>query len=130
MSVLIPRVRTINVRVSEEEYLELERFCVASGARSISDLVRNTMNSLITSRNQDSSLASSVIEYSAHVRDLELRVKELAAELESFRTGDRPHHDRGPDEMNETAETQPRDATEASSGSALSEQQPPRETDS
>ena len=120
----------INVRVSEEEYLELERFCVASGARSISDLVRNTMNSLIASRNQDSSLASSVIEYSAHVRDLELRVKQLAAELESFRTGDRPHQANGPDEMNETVETQPPDATEASSGSALSAQQPPPETDS
>jgi hypothetical protein len=92
MAVLIPRIRTINVRLSEEEYLELERFCVASGARSISDLVRSTIHSLVTSRNQDNSLASSVIEYSGHVKDLELRVKELAAELESFRTRDRPHH--------------------------------------
>jgi hypothetical protein len=92
MAVLIPRIRTINVRLSEEEYLELERFCVASGARSISDLVRSTMHGLVTSRNQDNSLASSVIEYSGHVKDLELRVKELAAELESFRTSDRPHH--------------------------------------
>jgi len=92
MAVLIPRIRTINVRLSEEEYLELERFCVASGARSISDLVRSTMHSLVISRNQDNSLASSVIEYSGHVKDLEQRVKELAAELESFRTRDRPHH--------------------------------------
>ena len=91
MAVLIPRIRTINVRLSEEEYLELERFCVASGARSISDLVRSTMHSLVISRNQDNSLASSVIEYSGHVKDLELRVKELAAELESFRTSGRPH---------------------------------------
>ena len=47
MTVLIPRIRSINVRLSQEEYLELERFSVASGARSISDLVRSTMNSVV-----------------------------------------------------------------------------------
>jgi hypothetical protein len=129
MSVLIPRIRTINVRLSEEEYLELERFCVASGARSISDLVRNTMNSLVTSRSQDNSLASSVIEYSAHVKDLELRVKELAAELESFRTKDRPHHANGPDETNEAAEMQPLDDARTSAVPTIS-QPPLSETDS
>ena len=129
MAVLIPRIRTINVRLSEEEYLELERFCVASGARSISDLVRNTMNSLVASRNQDNSLASSVIEYSAHVKDLELRVKELAAELESFRTGDRSHHANGPDETNEAAEMQPLDDARTSSVPTIS-QPPLSETDS
>jgi hypothetical protein len=129
MSVLIPRIRTINVRLSEEEYLELERFCVASGARSISDLVRNTMNSLIASTSQDNSLASSVIEYSAHVRDLETRVKELASELESFRISDRLHYANGPDETNEAAETEPLDDTESSSGSDISEP-PLSETDS
>ena len=129
MSVLIPRIRTINVRLSEEEYLELERFCVASGARSISDLVRNTMNSLVSSRNQDNVLASSVIEYSTHVKDLELRVKELAEELASFKTGDRPHHANGPDETNETAEKRPPDDPDTSSGSAILDQ-PLSETDS
>jgi hypothetical protein len=129
MTVLIPRIRTINVRLSEEEYLELERFCVASGARSISDLVRSTMHSLVTSSHQENSLASSVIEYSAHVKDLELRVKELAAELESFRTGVQPLHANGPDESNETAETRPLDHTEISSGSDLLEP-PLSETDS
>jgi len=129
MTVLIPRIRTINVRLSEEEYLELERFCVASGARSISDLVRNTMNSLIASSNQDNSLASSVIEYSTHVRDLELRVKELAAELASFRSGVQPHHANEPDETHETAETQPLDDTKISPGSAILEP-PLSETDS
>jgi len=129
MAVLIPRIRTINVRLSEEEYLELERFCVASGARSISDLVRNTMNSLVTSRNQENSLASSVIEYSTHVRDLELRVKELAAELASFRVGVRPQVVEGPDAKGETAITQPLAEAEVSPGSAMVEHLP-CETDS
>jgi hypothetical protein len=87
------------------------------------------MNSLITSRNQDNSLASSVIEYSAHVRDLEMRVSELAAELESFRTGDRPHHANGPDETKEAVEMRRLDDTDISSGSAMSDP-PLSETDS
>lgn len=99
MAVLIPRIRTINVRLSEEEYLELERFCAASGARSISDLVRNTMNNLVRAGHQENSLASSVNEYSTHVRDLELRVKELAAELASLRTDVQPHHAEGAHEI-------------------------------
>jgi hypothetical protein len=74
-------------------------------------------------------LASSVIKYSAHVNDLELRVKELAAELESFRTGVQPHHANAPDETNATAETRPLDATETSSASDPLEQ-PSSETDS
>jgi hypothetical protein len=126
MTVLIPRVRTINVRLSEEEYLELERFCVASGARSISDLVRSTMHSLVTGSQQENSLASSVIEYSAHVKELELRVRELAAELESFRTGVQPHH---PSEPDATGETQPVEDAEISCDTAAS-QPPLPETDS
>jgi hypothetical protein len=121
MAVLIPRIRTINVRLSEEEYLELERFCVASGARSISDLVRNTMSGLVSSRNRDSLLASSVNEYSAHVKELELRVKQLAAELESLRTSDRSHRANGPDETNEIAEPRPLDDPATPPGSAILE---------
>lgn len=124
MSVLIPRIRTINVRLSEEEYLELERFCVASGARSMSDLVRNTINSLVTTRNQDNSLASSFIKYSAHVNDLELRVKELAAELESFRTGVQPHHANAPDVAKATAETRPLNAATSSGSDPLEQPSP------
>jgi phage shock protein A len=90
MVVLVPRIRPINVRLSEEEYLELERFCVASGARSISDLVRGAMHNVVASGNQNNSLVASVKEYSAQVRDLELTVKELAAELASLRAGVRP----------------------------------------
>jgi hypothetical protein len=129
MVVLIPRIRTINVRLSEEEYEELERFCVASGARSISDLVRSTMHSVVKSGNRDNSLASSVNEYSTQVRDLELRVKELAAELASFRVGVRPQVVEGPDAKGETAITQPLAEAEVSPGSAMVEHLP-CETDS
>jgi hypothetical protein len=77
------------------------------------------MNSLVTSRNQDNSLASSVIEYSSHVKDLELRVKELAAELASFRSDVQPRPANGPEETNDIADTQPLDDTGISYGSAI-----------
>ena len=106
MVVLIPRIRMINVRLSEEEYLELEKFCVASGARSISDLVRSTMHSVVRGGSQESSWASSVNEYAVHVRDLEQKVEVLAAELASFRAGVQPQNVNRPDATNQTAEAQ------------------------
>jgi hypothetical protein len=119
----------INVRLSEEEYLELERFCIASGARSISDLVRSTIHKIVPSGDRDKSLASSVNEYSAHVSDLELRVKELAAELASFRVGAQPQSVAGPDGKGETEVTQLLADAEVSSDSAIGKQ-PPCKTDS
>jgi hypothetical protein len=106
MAVLMPRIRMINVRLSEEEYVELERFCIASGARSISDLVRSTMHRVVRGRNQNSALALSVNEYSTHVRNLEQRVKELAAELASIKAGSDSHRTAAKDEKHETAEVQ------------------------
>jgi hypothetical protein len=117
MSVLIPRIRTINVRLSEEEYLALERFCVASGARSISDLVRGAMDSLVTGGNQEHALASSINRYSTHVRYLELKVEELAAQVESFKAGMLTNPARGIDKRSGTAEEQPVADLDAASSS-------------
>ncbi len=122
MAVLMPRIRMINVRLSEEEYVELERFCVASGARSISDLVRSTMQSVVRGGNQYNGMASSVNEYSTQVRDVERRVKELAAELASIRAGVRPQIAEGTDAKVETTVTQPSVDAEVSSGSGLVKQ--------
>jgi hypothetical protein len=104
----------INVRLSEEEYLELERYCVASGARSISDLVRSTMHSVVENENQNNSLALSISEYSTHVRVLEQRVKELAAELASFRAGVKLQSLEGLGAKGDAAVTQPSADAEAS----------------
>jgi hypothetical protein len=124
MAVLIPRIRTINVRLSEEEYLELERFCIASGARSISDLVRSTMHSIVASGNQDNSLASSFNQYSAQVKALEMRIKELAAELASFRVGAQPQSVAGPDAKGETEVNQLLADAEISADPAIGKQLP------
>jgi hypothetical protein len=114
MTVLIPRVRTINVRLSEDEFLAIERFCETSGARSISDLVRTAMHSMVTSSNQKSPPASSLDEYSMHVKDLQQKVETLAAELALLKLGNVPpnvdgSYDRG----------------EASAGLEVPEQEPP-----
>jgi hypothetical protein len=122
MVVLIPRIRTINVRLSEDEYLSLERYCAASGARSISDLVRSTMNSVVTGGDQEKALALSVSGFDAHVKDLERRVEVLAAELESFRAGARPRGAGTLDEKTETARRQLLADAEDSSESAIVEQ--------
>jgi hypothetical protein len=106
MAVLMPRIRMINVRLSEEEYVELERFCIASGARSISDLVRSTMHRVVRGGNQDNGTASSVNEYSTQVRDVERRVKEIAAELASIKAGRDRRRTAAADEKDETAEVQ------------------------
>jgi len=129
MAVLMPRIRMINVRLSEEEYVELERFCIASGARSISDLVRSTMHRVVRGGNRDNALASSVNEYSTQVKDLEQRVKELAAELASIKAGKDQHGTAAMDEKDETAEVQLSGDSEGSLRPAIA-QKPPDETDS
>lgn len=87
MAVLIPRIRTIGVRLSEEEYATLEKFCVESGARSISDLARNAIWSFVNRANQESTLTSTVNQNVAHVKDLEERIARLSAEIALLRTG-------------------------------------------
>jgi hypothetical protein len=86
MPVLIPRTRTINVRLSESEYLELERFCITSSSRSMSDLVRKTLQRFLHSANNTLDEMSNVSEKSALVMELELRLDKLSAEIADLRT--------------------------------------------
>lgn len=81
MAVLIPRVRTIGVRLSEEEYSSLEKFCVESGARSISDLARNAIWSFVNRAKQDAALAWTVNQNAAQVEGLEKKLARLGEEI-------------------------------------------------
>ena len=85
LAVLIPRIRTINVRLSQAEYLELERLCVARGARSLSDLVRDSMRNLAAAGNADNVLASTVNQHATQVKELEQRIERLSVEIASLR---------------------------------------------
>lgn len=67
--------------MSEEEFTTLRRVCVATGARSLSDLAREAMRGLLSGANQENSGEPSRTEYSAQMRDLEQKVEKLSAEI-------------------------------------------------
>jgi hypothetical protein len=81
MRVLRPRSRIVSIRMSEEEFTTLRRICVATGARSLSDLAREAMRGLMSGVNHRSDGEASRIEYSAQMRDLEQKVEKLSAEI-------------------------------------------------
>ncbi len=95
MAVLVPRVRTIGVRLSEDEYSSVEQFCVQSGSRSISDLARNAIYSFMNHASRESALALSVNETSAQMEELKQRVEQLSAELASLKADQKPRSRRG-----------------------------------
>jgi hypothetical protein len=81
MSVLRPRSRIISIRISEEEFSALRRICVASGARSLSDLAREAMRSLWNRPGQGNGGDGARDEVYAQMKDLEQRVEKLNAEI-------------------------------------------------
>lgn len=85
MPVLVPRIRTIGVRLSEDEYSSLEKFCVESGARSISDLARAAICSFVSRGNQESALVLMVNDHGEQVKDLQDKIERLSAEIASLR---------------------------------------------
>jgi hypothetical protein len=90
MAVLMPRERSISVRLSREEFSALERYCVASGARSISDLARNAICGLLNHAHEESALTVTVHEHSALVKTLQGRIEQLTAEIGLLKTRKRP----------------------------------------
>lgn len=71
--------------MSEEEFSTLRRMCVASGARSVSDLAREAMRGLLSGAIQETAGDRSHSEYSAQMRDLEQKVDRLSAEIALFK---------------------------------------------
>jgi len=71
--------------MSEEEFSTLRRICLATGARSVSDLAREAMRGLLNGTNQEAGSDAARDEYSAQMRELEQRVDKLSAEIEMFK---------------------------------------------
>lgn len=89
MAIVDPRKRTIGVRVSQDEYDLLERFCAAGGARSISDLARTAVLKFVNQamRNKSPSGKSAP---PTQLKEIELKMDQLLAELASVKaTGKR-----------------------------------------
>src|ERR1039458_2916165 len=86
MAVLMPRARSISIRLSREEFSALEKYCVASGARSISDLARSAICGLLNRANEESALTVTVRQHSALVKSLEGKIEQLTAEIGLLKT--------------------------------------------
>jgi hypothetical protein len=84
MVVLLPRTRTISVRLSEREIAALEKFCSECGARSMSELARNAILGVLAQR-EHGNVILPLSDYSARVRDLEQKVEQLSVEISLFR---------------------------------------------
>jgi hypothetical protein len=78
MSVLRPRNRLVNFRLSEDEFESLKLACENSGARSISDFARGSVLERIGSTQQAQSVPGGrVTNLDQKVSELEGRVGEL-----------------------------------------------------
>ena len=93
MTVLSPRVRTVGIRLSQDEYSALVRLCRKSRARSISDLARGAVMALVNGVGEESALISSVSQNAARMLELEQRLERLTRELADFRAGSRKKPD-------------------------------------
>jgi phage host-nuclease inhibitor protein Gam len=80
----------ISIRMSEEEFSTLRRMCVATGARSLSDLAREAMRSLLSGANQEIAADATKNEYYAQMRNLEQKVDRLSAEIALFKADRNP----------------------------------------
>jgi hypothetical protein len=86
MTVLKPRSRTISIRLSEEEFLTLKQLCSVTGARSVSDLTRDAMRVALHGVNRDDLIGFRMDEFGAMLKDLDRKLDQLAAGIESFKS--------------------------------------------
>ena len=87
MSVLRPRNRLVNFRLSEDEFEKLRDCCASFGARSISDFARSSVLSRLEQDPQKQSQANHRISHLDYkVNELESRVGQLLHLLEATGT--------------------------------------------
>lgn len=87
MSVLRPRNRLVNFRLSEDEFEKLRDCCALYGARSISDFARSSVLSRLEQDPQQETHASNRINHlDFKVSELETRVGQLLHLLDATGT--------------------------------------------
>lgn len=89
MAVIRPRNRMVYFRVTEDEFVRLNRICGTSGARSISDLARQAVKSLLNDEGSASRDGRDQDELLARIENLTAAVKDLAARLAHEDNADR-----------------------------------------
>lgn len=90
MPVLFPRTRAISVRLSEEEYAALEKFCLDGGARCISDVARDAIRSFVSQASKESTLQASLMQNSDQVKEVTQRLELLALEFATLKAEMQP----------------------------------------
>jgi hypothetical protein len=85
MKTLRRRTRTITIRLSEEEHLALCQLCLTSGARSVSDLMREAMHMVLRGANRDGFLGIYWDDFRSQIRDLDKKIEQLAVDFSSFK---------------------------------------------
>ena len=79
------RSRMISVRLSEEEYAALRHLCSLTGARSVSDLTRDAMRSVLKRINREEPIGGNIEEFRAGMKNLERKVEQLEAKIMLFK---------------------------------------------
>lgn len=84
MSVLKPRNRLVYFRVSEDEFQRFNHVCESLGARSLSDLARSAMQSMIqdTHHGHADKVSEKLTLLETMVSDLNRRVHQLTLSLD------------------------------------------------
>ena len=75
----------ISIRLSEEEYAALRRLCSVTGARSVSDLTRDAMRSLLENGTREDALGTHIEEFRAQMKSLDRKIESIAAEITAFK---------------------------------------------
>lgn len=80
------RSRMISVRLSEEEYAALRHLCSLTGARSVSDLTRDAMRSVLRRNGHDEFSGGNFDEFRTGMKNLEKKVEQLEAKIMLFKS--------------------------------------------
>jgi hypothetical protein len=83
MTISKPRSRMISVRLSEDEYVALQRLCALTGARSVSDLTRDAMQGLLNQVSREDALG----EFRSQMTSLVRKIEELSERVSASQTG-------------------------------------------
>jgi Arc/MetJ-type ribon-helix-helix transcriptional regulator len=75
----------ISVRLSEEEFAALRQLCQVTGARSVSDLTRDAMRSLLENGTREDATGVHLEEFRAQMKSLDRKIESLAAEISAFK---------------------------------------------
>jgi len=81
MAVLKPRSRILSIRLSEEEFLTLNRLRSVFGARSMSDLARDCMRMVLNGVGQEEVLDSRLDELRTSLMRIDKKIDRIASAL-------------------------------------------------